>query len=531
MEQQRRVLNHIMTSNARTEYGRQFGFADIATAEEFQSRVPTVNYDDIEPWIERIGCGDRSLLTADPVTRLIPSSGSTSAAKLIPFTRGLQEQFNRAIGPWVGQLFRAFPGLKQTTAYWSISPVTDTFGDHVTKIPVGFEDDSEYLGFWGRQLIQSLLTVPDSVRHLRDVGAFRRLTLYYLLRDEYLGLISVWHPTFLRLLLEELHDCWDALLETVSDGQIARLGVDPDFIRQQGLTTRGLPLRSKTLAAIRIHGSEDFAAVWPKLQVVSCWADGNAESEAHRLMQLLPKSVTLQPKGLVSTEAIISLPFNDTWPLAVTSHFIEFEDSDTGDIITVDQLQEGRCYEPIVTTGGGLYRYRMRDRIEVTGRIEQTPSIRFIGKSDRTSDRVGEKLSEGFVASVIGELLRSTRRDLRFALLAPDDSAGIIRYILYLQMDRPVPSDLAVRLEKRLQANPHYRYAVELGQLRPAGIQEVDGDPHAIYLQYQTELGQRLGDVKPALISNQTGWQKRFSGGPVEATQQSSVLPETSSKD
>jgi len=40
-------------------------------------------------------------LTEEPVLLLEPTSGSTSAKKLIPYTRGLQREFSSAIGKWL----------------------------------------------------------------------------------------------------------------------------------------------------------------------------------------------------------------------------------------------------------------------------------------------------------------------------------------------------------------------------------------------------------------------------------------------
>ena len=64
----------------------------------------------------------------------------------------------------------------------------------------------------------------------------------------------------------------------------------------------------------------------------------------------------LQGKGLIATEAFVSLPLlPDCDPvLAVNSHFFEFNDTETGDIRLAHEVEEGKVYSVIVTTGGGL---------------------------------------------------------------------------------------------------------------------------------------------------------------------------------
>ena len=42
--------------------------------------------------------------------------------KLIPYPRGLQRELNRAVGPWIVDLYRRHPSLVAGPAYWSISP-------------------------------------------------------------------------------------------------------------------------------------------------------------------------------------------------------------------------------------------------------------------------------------------------------------------------------------------------------------------------------------------------------------------------
>ena len=62
----------------------------------------------------------------------------------------------------------------------------------------------------------------------------------------------------------------------------------------------------------------------------------------------------------------------------------------------------------MVTTGGGLYRYQLHDEVEVVDFENECPLVRFVGKSDRVCDLVGEKLAD---AHVRGALERIFARD------------------------------------------------------------------------------------------------------------------------
>src|SRR5882757_9181309 len=94
---QQQVLRELIQRNAGCAFGRQHGFTGLRTPAEFAARIPLATYEDLEPWIRRIMRGEQSVLTTDPVTHLVPTSGSSGARKLIPFTGQLQREFDRAI--------------------------------------------------------------------------------------------------------------------------------------------------------------------------------------------------------------------------------------------------------------------------------------------------------------------------------------------------------------------------------------------------------------------------------------------------
>ena len=59
----------------------------------------------------------------------------------------------------------------------------------------------------------------------------------------------------------------------------------------------------------------------------------------------------------------------------------------------LEKLRKGNEYEVVVTTSGGLWRYRLGDRVLVDGFVQKTPSLRFLGRPGNVSDLFGEKAS------------------------------------------------------------------------------------------------------------------------------------------
>ena len=155
----------------------------------------------------------------------------------------------------------------------------------------------------------------------------------------------------------------------------------------------------------------------------------------------------------------------------------------------------------VLTTGGGLYRYRLQDRVRVEGFVERTPSLRFLGKEGHVSDLRGEKLHESFVAGVLARVFEKADISPRFAMLAPDEN----NYVLYLESET-VPAGLADEIDAELAANPQYRLCRALGQLAPVRLQLLGPGAYGSYLEECRRRGQRWGDVKPLALSPVGGW-------------------------
>ena len=119
---QRGVLDALLRRNADSQFGREAGFARLHGWEDFSHCVPPRDYEAFRPWIEAIRNGEPRVLTADPVTLLEPTSGSTGGEKLIPYTESLQREIRCAVAAWMARLFIEDPALLGGRAYWSLTP-------------------------------------------------------------------------------------------------------------------------------------------------------------------------------------------------------------------------------------------------------------------------------------------------------------------------------------------------------------------------------------------------------------------------
>lgn len=459
----------LLAANADSAFGRRHGFAKIASVADYQRQVPIIDYDDLTAEIAAIRGGRPGILTSEPVRMLEPSSGSSATSKLIPWTSGLKREFQAGIGPWIADIFARWPACLNGRAYWAVSPPMQL--EVESAVPVGFEQDADYLSGFEARLAKRVMAVPGSVRELRNLEHWRTATLQHLLAAADLRLISVWNPSFLSLLLAHAEGHEEELLA--------------------GLPS---PRRRVVERAFAKAASERWQALWPRLRLVSCWMDAWAARPAAELQALLPW-VDLQPKGLLATEAFVSLPFGARHVLAVNSHFFEFEELDTGALRLAHELMVDGEYGVVVSTAGGLYRYRLHDRVRVVGHHSTAPCLQFLGKTEAVSDLVGEKLHEGHVKRVLEPLTDG------FWFLAP--AADLSRYVLYADAVVDVTA-----LERGLAANVHYRYARDLGQLKAVRGLRVEN----LQTRYLGLKGRGTGStVKPRVLEEARNWAEELA--------------------
>jgi len=289
-------LRGFVRANAGSAYGRAQGYAAIHSVRDFQERVPVMDAEALEPWVARIAAGEPGILTTAPVRILERTSGSTGGTgrlgstggnRLIPFTDPFLAEMRGALAPWMADLFRARPALRGLRQYWSISPATGPRERTPGGVPIGMEDDTEYLGALGRAALGRVMAVPGTLARTPDLEEWRRRTLLHLLAAENLGLISVWSPSFLTLLMEAL------------EGDL------PEYLHQ-------LPAgrADRVRAGLDAHGRLVGEALWPRLQVISCWADGPAARQLAGLRAYFPHT-PIQGKGLLATEGVVTFPLWD----------------------------------------------------------------------------------------------------------------------------------------------------------------------------------------------------------------------------
>jgi hypothetical protein len=430
-------LRGLLEKHADSAFGRHHGFAAIRSPEDFREAVPPMDYEAHRSWIERAAAGEMRVLGCEEPIGFERTSGTSSRAKWIPITPGLQEEFARGLAAWFGGWKGRCPEVFAGRAYWAISPpgmFTETADG---GLPVGMASDAAYFPREVGECLAEWLVVP---KLSGEAAAVFDETAATLLATPDLSIVSVWSPTFL-------------------------LGIDA--------------------SVRRLRGDLTWREIWPRLALVSCWADALSAPWIPRLSERLG-GIRIEGKGLLATEGITSVPdaIDGSPRLAAECHWHEFVD-EAGGFIAISELKMARVYEVLLTTGGGLFRYRSGDRVRMTGRgSDGLPRLRFMGRVGSVSDLVGEKLDEAQVIEALAG---------QGILVADPKRPG---YDIWLE-----DPSRAATAERLLRRNPYLDQALALRQLAPLVVRKLPDD---WYVRLTSALarhrGCRLGDVKPPVL-------------------------------
>ncbi|MEB3358601.1 MAG: GH3 auxin-responsive promoter family protein [Synechococcales bacterium] len=483
---QQQILQAILQANQETVVGQAYGFSTIPDYHTFRQRVPIHTYDDLLPWIRRTAAGEPKVLTAEPAIAFELTGGSTQGAKLIPYTQSGIQSFQRGIFTWLGDLITHRPAIQQGRTYWAISPATRQPTTTLGGIPIGLASDAAYFGDEVGAWIGELLAVPAHLGAIAQVDHWRYQTVLHLLAAADLSFISVWSPTFLLQFVEEIQKSGDRLLHDLYHGT-------PTLPAQ--------PVRAAAVKAALTHHSLNLSHLWPQLDTLSCWTSAAAHAFLPQIQSHCP-SLWIQGKGLLATEGVVTLPQVGCLApvLAIRSGFYEFLDAAETPHLC-HQLQMGQDYRVVITTPSGLYRYDLGDRVRLVGWHQQTPLLEFVGRAGVTSDLCGEKLTEAFVLQQFRALQPQYALGA-FMLLVPalQEHPHYVLVVDGQDCDGAIAPMLLPHLDQRLSTNPQYAYARRMGQLRPPRLFRAQA-PTTAYVQARLQQGQRLGDIKPPVLT------------------------------
>lgn len=473
---QNAVFRRMIMTLQQTAYGKSFTLPKNASYEMFCKHIPLVDYETIEPWIAQTKEASQ-VLTKKPIQFYERTSGSQGAKKRIPYNQDLRQHFVNCFKIWGYDCLQHKLALNSMQIFMSLSPLEshELNGDHPLE-------DSDYLSGVLQWLLKPFLVKQPTIQQLKDPADFRFILALTLLAHENVEIISIWSPSYLLILLEIIKERFNEMLIYLPRERFYYQGVEIVLPKISKKRLRYLQQQNKQL---RID------LLWPNLQMISCWSASSSARGANRLRQYFP-NVYLQGKGLLATEGPMTVPLiaaKGYVPL-LNDIFFEFIDRQQ-QIYRLHELQKDLEYEIVITQLGGLYRYRMGDTVRVTHFYQNTPCLEFIGRREKISDLVGEKLNERFVEKCLDQapFNQSICQFLIPSLL----ESGQGQY--YLLTDNSDLQGFEIHLDQLLCEAFHYRSARSMSQLLSPMI-IFHQDLSLLVTQYWEGIGIKMGDQK-----------------------------------
>ena len=425
------ILKKYLNDNKNTSYGKRYSFSKIKSIKDFQDNIPIIKFSDIQHYIDDLSEGVSNVLSKKKLLFFEETTGSENSSKLIPYNKSLKQEFISAIGPWISSLNRNFPGIFLGRSYWSISPSLKEKRVASSGHKIGLESDAAYLNRTGGLLFKYLLITINNENSSEE---FYKSSLKKMVREDRLGFISVYSPSFLIQLNNVLRRNWDEIVPNSSS----------------------------------LNKDSLWSDIFKNVKLISCWLDSTSaqfESEIKSFIGNIP----LQAKGLLSTEGIVSIPFLKAYDpvLAITSHFFEFESQKDNKIYLAHELNLYESYEVILSTGNGIMRYRTNDIVEVTNYIKNTPAVKFIGRKSSFSDLVGEKISEVFCLNILEQLEKKFEvfNYRAFFYVNKNQNRFNYNFAIYSSNKSLKIQDVNSFLILEFNKNPYYSQAIKLNQI------------------------------------------------------------------
>ena len=459
------VLQNIIREMAKTQYGQDHGLLATDDYQTFTKKIPLISYENIESYIEKQKATKQAIIAPTTLACFEKTSGSSGASKYIPYTNSLKSSFARMFLIWAHDVLYYGPKLKTGKIFMSISPAFRDESKTSSGVAVGLESDSDYVDGFTRFFLDRFLVQPKNLKQIQDPTEYRKALSLSLLSAQDLEIISIWNPNYLESLMTFI---------SVNRAEFAKSVSNPEITKELNKP------QSENI---------NWKLIWPELKILSCWTEGSAETFSIRLQGLL-NGVYTQGKGLLSTEAAMTLPLiqaSGSIPF-LTDVFFEFIDADQN-IHLVHNLKQGQEYSIVITQNSGLLRYKMGDRVLVTGFYNEAPLLKFLGRDSLVSDLVGEKLNIQYVEQSLSTIQGVANESFVFSDI--HENPPCYRLVIAEHQSAQV----AESLEAEFMKTTHYRLARLLGQLGPVKATKSSSPEKAYYSSYE-KLGLKWGDIK-----------------------------------
>ena len=205
--------------NQDSAMGRDLGFREIHSVEDFRNRIPVADYEPYRPYIERAMKGEVSALFA-PGTKILmfaTTSGTTNKPKLLPVTQEFYDAYRTGWQLWGTGVYRDYKSLlSQTTLQlssdWKVSRAP-------SGVPIGNISGlaAETRPFYTKPMF----TLPLAVIRIRSHEAKHYTALRIAMASTRVGMLITANPSTLIEFARRGNAERDQLIRDIHDGTLS----------------------------------------------------------------------------------------------------------------------------------------------------------------------------------------------------------------------------------------------------------------------------------------------------------------------
>ena len=166
--------------------------------------------------------------------------------------------------------------------------------------------------------------------------------------------------------------------------------------------------------------------------------------------------------------------------------FIPVDSDDPNKTLLLNELEEGKLYEIVLTSKAGFYRYRIKDVVRVVGYEGETPMIVFAYRTNTVTNINGIHITGDHLSSSIKDL--EDNYDLRVADYSIYENANYknIHFEVFVEFEQDIDKhdikEMKSSLDMYLQQNASdYAYRRKIGQINPLELHIVKKDTYYNY--------------------------------------------------
>lgn len=515
------LLKRIVKSNAKTEYGKLHNFKDVKSVQDYQTKIPLSDYDDYQPYVERmVQTGERGLITSKRVKRFAESSGSVGKPKLIPMTFW---------NLWVNQCFsvsypvgRAQQFFKQQGKRLPPQKGLMTMEGTMTPLPGGgtSSDLSSLPIYYIRHGLKYAMTSPLELVFPKPGEVSKTNLAYFKIRfalmDPSVGYMTSMIVNVLETLFYYLEENWELLCDDIEKGTIDESIQVSDHMRKIMMKhIRPMPERAAKLRAEFSRGFDETLVkrIWPNMGWMFLMGAGSLGIYRKKLGRFTG-DMPIYHMGYGASESLMAVPTAiNSKDFIVLPHncFMEFMPVDAPDgtrPLTISEVQVGQEYEVVLTNCSGLYRYCIHDVVKVTGFYKQSPTITFMYRSSQILNISGEKTTSKHLEYAVDKLCEEKNvLSVGHSIYADTVTSTPGHYEIFIEFTKPVPQSEREEyrriLDKYLcEANTFMQYMKDMKAFGDPQLHFLKQGTYNEYWEQRKQEGINLTQVKPVVLLN-----------------------------